>query len=113
MSIKRLKDGDTMYCNGCYLIIKDGKVVLDYIEDSLFDDISGSNVIIFDDNYYYQTLNLLCPHCHAAGEVCESKTDEFYTTCDCHDTPHKDTPGKAWIEFVKYVNKEIVLLEKE
>ena len=115
MSIKKIQDGDTVFCDGCYLYWDKHHFKLESLEGSLYSGNKEFSWVFPRDKspqwgffQYTAKDEPKCPECNENGLVVNTNDNHWFTECACHDTPIKDTPFEAWNEWEKYCENHLV-----
>jgi len=116
MSIRKVRNGDTWFCDGAYLYWNEKKksFCLEGIEGEMYRDESILHYL-FDKNglkycieeYVKSLKEPQCSECQKDGVLESSFNDNWWISCQCHDTPHFKDPFKAWENWEKYCKGEI------
>tara|TARA_Y100000296_G_C5060244_1_gene199421 strand:+ start:67 stop:447 length:381 start_codon:yes stop_codon:yes gene_type:complete len=122
MSIRKMEDGDRVFCDGCYLRWNDDKhgFELGSIEGTLYSGFERDFHWVFprDTSPHWAFFQYTakdepkCPECNEEGLVVSTNDNYWFAECTCHDTPITNTPFEAWDEWKKYCNEHLANTNK-
>ena len=115
MTIRKIANGETWFCDGCYLWWdkENGYFRLESIEGTLYNNEDELTWVYPRDKkahlwcftQYTAKDEPKCPECGNEGVIVNTNDNYWVTECSCHDTPIFEDPFDAWKAWEKYCKK--------